>query len=206
MRRPRGPGGRFLTAEEIAAQKLSAQGESSNMDQDVEEDGHNMSPDGERDPSPMSPPSTSAAPFMQPQRPQPQQPPMVNIDYHRHHLPISQSLATSTAPPAPGPSKQQSSIYPSQHHPQHSHQHQHQHHPSSKGTMNSAPITLSSPYPPAVQMHHVPHPHAHARHHHPNFSSYPMYTSESMTQNANIEMQRRTDDMIHFGGSGPSSS
>ena len=178
------------------------------MDQDVEEDGHNMSPDGERDPSPMSPPSTSAsaAPFMQPQRPQPQQPPMVNIDYHRHHLPISQSLATSTAPPAPGPSKQQSSIYPSQHHPQHSHQHQHQHHPSSKGTMNSAPITLSSPYPPAVQMHHVPHPHAHARHHHSNFSSYSMYTPESMTQNANIEMQRRTDDMIHFGGSGPSSS
>jgi nuclear transcription factor Y alpha len=66
--------------------------------------------------------------------------------------------------------------------------------------MNSAPITLSSPYPAAsvtagVQMHHVPHPHAHARHHHPHFN-YALYPD--------ADIQRRAEEIIQFGGAGPS--
>jgi hypothetical protein len=53
-------------------------------------------------------------------------------------------------------------------------------------------------------MHHVPHPHAHARHHHSSFS-YQMY-SDPIAQTANLEMQRRTEEMIQFGTSGPSPS
>ncbi|KIM45184.1 hypothetical protein M413DRAFT_24434 [Hebeloma cylindrosporum] len=162
MRRPRGPGGRFLTAEEIAAQKLAA------GDHDMDDENIQLSPE----PSPPAPGPS----FMQP---------MINLDYHRQH-----QIQNPTPPPPPPP------VFPPQ--PQQQHLHNHNHHHPSKS------INLSSPYPPPVQMHHVPHPHAHARHHHSSFS-YQLYP-DPMAQTANLEMQRRTEEMIQFGTSGPSSS
>ncbi|PPQ89553.1 hypothetical protein CVT25_012225 [Psilocybe cyanescens] len=272
MRRPRGPGGRFLTAEEIAAQKLTAQDDGpSNVDHDMDDDNLQLSPDPDPEPSPIASPAPPSS-FIQ------AQPMNVTMDYHRNHL---HSLSAATPPPPPPPQKQ-AQIYPQQpHHQNHHHrqqqqqshhqqqqqqqqqqhqqqpqqhqqppqqqqqqpqqqlqqqqhqqQHQHQqpqqsqpqsqpppqpqhhhhhgghhsHNPSTKGTMNSAPITLSSPYPAAaVQMHHVPHPHAHARHHHSNYA-YQMYAQESITQTSTLDMQRRTEEMIQFSAAGPSSS
>lgn len=186
MRRPRGPGGRFLTAEEIAAQKLSA-GDA--PDQDMDDENVQLSPDPDPEPSPPVPGPSF----------------MVNIDYNRpHHLSMSHPMSNSTSPPPPIPHSQTPPIYhPQQQQPQpHHHNHHSHHHPSKP--INSGPITLSSPYPAPVQMHHVPHPHAHARHHHSSFS-YQMY-SDPISQTANLEMQRRTEEMIQFGASGPSPS
>lgn len=186
MRRPRGPGGRFLTAEEIAAQKNSAQDLPSHLDHDMDDENIQMSPEPDRSPIPSPSPMPIQPSFLQQQQ---QQSVNVNVDYHHRHF--------------PAPQKQTPPLYPQQPQAHHHHQ-QHQAHTavasSSKGTMNSAPITLSPPYPAAMQMHHVPHPHAHARQHHSNFS-YQMYASPS-----DLEMQRRTEEMIQFGTSGPSSS
>ncbi|KAH9485311.1 Transcriptional activator HAP2 [Psilocybe cubensis] len=257
MRRPRGPGGRFLTAEEIAAQKLAAREDGpSNVDHDIEEENLQMSPDPDPEPSPIESPPPPPS-FIQ------AQPMNVNMDYHRNHL---HSLQAPTPPPPPPPQKQpqlypqqthhaahnhhrqqqhQSShlqqaqpLQPQQHQPQQHQTHQHQtqpqqqhqqqqsqphtqqpqaqaqhhHHPghhshnpaAAKGALNSAPITLSSPYP-TVQMHHVPHPHAHARHHHSNYA-YQMYAQDSITQSNTLDMQRRTEEMIQYSTAGPSTS
>ncbi|KAF5321218.1 hypothetical protein D9619_001407 [Psilocybe cf. subviscida] len=263
MRRPRGPGGRFLTAEEIAAKALENPDAPANADADMDDE--EQSPGGEPDPEPIpSPPAQPAPPpFIQPQ-----QPPLVGMDYQRHHVPITQAMPNVGRSPLPGP-KQVPSMYGQQHqqiqqapqqshqqrqhthqlmqnthgqnthghahpHSQHPHphhhpqqnqhmqqsqqhqqnQHSHQSHPhsmSTKGTMNSAPITLSSPYaampaqPPA--MHHVPHPHAHARHHHNNHNSHNNFNYTMYGPDPAMEMQQRAaEEMIQFGTSGPSSS
>ena len=80
MRRPRGPGGRFLTAEEIAAQKVSATDHPSPVDHDMEDDHLQLSPDPDQ--SSELPPS--APPFIHQS--------LVNMEYHRHNLsiPLSQ--------------------------------------------------------------------------------------------------------------------
>ncbi|CAA7259281.1 unnamed protein product [Cyclocybe aegerita] len=202
MRRPRGPGGRFLTADEIAAQKATSQPESSNQDHDMDDD-LQLSPDAEHEPSPLQTPTPAPPPFsIQP-------PPMANIDYHRQHMAIPHTIHTPTPPPIATPTlhKQQQLFPPQQQQLNHaSHHHHHPHSHPSKTPFNAAPVTLSSPYPATIQMHHVPHPHAHARHHHSNFANYSTYSPDPMAQSANLEMQRRTEEMIHFGTAGPSSS
>ncbi|EMD37463.1 hypothetical protein CERSUDRAFT_114103 [Gelatoporia subvermispora B] len=77
MRRPRGPGGRFLTAEEIAAQKAHQPeaGPSASTSQDGEEDEgeHNMGAEDDGDPPAVSP-HGSIKPAAQPAHPSPSTP------------------------------------------------------------------------------------------------------------------------------------
>ncbi len=185
MRRPRGPGGRFLTADEIAAQK-AAQAESSfNADRNDEEP--QLSLDQEQHLSPPDLPSatTAASGSFLPDGPQHQQSAqpssLVNIGYHRHHVSVPQSLVND-------PSSQSQLAAQTQTAPMYSAQ------PARH------PPTISTPYP--VQMHHVPHPHAHARHHHSSFPSYAIYPHDSIPQNTNL----RPHEMIQFGGPSTSSS
>ncbi len=178
MRRPRGPGGRFLTAEEIAAQKASSgdvEGPSSahpENDEDAEGD------DVESPENMVSPVDT------QPQVPsqsQPQQHLHPHQQHHQQHPHMQQNVHRD---PNNFMSSDMNVInipYTHNHNQSLHHQHQHSslsiaisqqsklptaappHHLFSHGPQGS-PITLSSPYP--IQMHHVPHPHAHARHRH----------------------------------------
>ncbi|KAJ8077088.1 Transcriptional activator [Marasmius tenuissimus] len=164
MRRPRGPGGRFLTADEVAAQKAAnpkSPGEEDTAENDVEEE--LVEEEVEEQPQ-QQPPAMTMSPVnvYQPQQPQPQPGPSHLYQQHAH-------------------------IHPSQ-------LHQHQPPPQAVPAppVNSAPVTLTSPYPThqhqhhqhshtthhhshphhrhGIQMHHVPHPHAHARHHHPTLN------------------------------------
>ncbi|KAF9458435.1 CCAAT-binding transcription factor (CBF-B/NF-YA) subunit B-domain-containing protein [Collybia nuda] len=184
MRRPRGPGGRFLTAEEIAAQKSSAsdhRSPSNPVDVDLEDE---MDDDDPIDiPSPLAP--VERDPYMN-HTPDPM---AVMYRLQPHQIPLAQ-------PQQPPP--QQPQPPPKPHSPSHNIYAQH-----SKGLTGGAPITLSSPYP-AVQMHHVPHPHAHARHHHSNLNYTHGLYNASDTANANAEIQRRTEEMIQFSAAGSS--
>ncbi|RDB25427.1 Transcriptional activator HAP2 [Hypsizygus marmoreus] len=180
MRRPRGPGGRFLTAEEIAAQKVPAADHTSPSnpaDIDGDED---MDDDDAMDiPSPIVP--VDRDPFMN-HNPDP----MASVyRLQSHPLPQPQSLPQS--PPI-------RTVSPP-----------HNIYAQSSSSSDSAPITLSTPYP-HVQMHHVPHPHAHARHHHSNINyshNHTLYNGPDSNTNA-AELQRRTEEIIHFGMSGGS--
>ena len=168
MRRPRGPGGRFLTAEEIAAQKLSTTDHPSPVDHDMDDDHLQLSPDPESVLSPDLPPS--APPFMHQS--------LVNMEYHRHNLPIPLSLHPQPKQPPYNPD-----------------QLTHRHHSS----MTSPPesITLTAPYS-RDKMHHVTPPHTHPRPQQSSFGSYPsMYSTDP-------DLQRHTGEMIMYT-SGPSS-
>ncbi|THU87709.1 hypothetical protein K435DRAFT_848881 [Dendrothele bispora CBS 962.96] len=159
MRRPRGPGGRFLTADEIAAQRAA-------NEEDAGPSGeHEHDEEMEEEPlDEQSPPQSSH---------QPQETMNVAVLGMGHYQ-----------PPLPQPAPQQQAQQQQQTKPamymqaqqqqqqQHQHQHQHQLHSHVGGTSNGSSVTLSSPYPAGarVQMHHVPHPHAHARHHHSQLS------------------------------------
>ncbi|KAF5326157.1 hypothetical protein D9611_000152 [Ephemerocybe angulata] len=227
MRRPRGPGGRFLTAEEIAAQKradANAVPEPvENEPEDNEEDEHTPV-----DQMPEPGPSTSTdsrriqtqAPLVEQQIP--------HVEQHQQHH--DSYFSPDISPPAPyrAPTsmsmpQQMSHLSSHSHSHSHSHQHQHQHshspapqHPHSgphshshirhphnppkpTNTSNySFQSSMPPSYPASTQMHHVPHPHAHARHHHHNMAY--LYADPIAP-----EIQRRTDsdNMIQFGGQGP---
>ncbi|KAJ6593755.1 CCAAT-binding transcription factor (CBF-B/NF-YA) subunit B-domain-containing protein [Mycena capillaripes] len=191
MRRPRGPGGRFLTAEEIAAQRSPTSDEpgpsaAPEHDEDMEDDDPEgmqpmaMTPDSYMHPDSMAMMNMAyrdmpmqLPPQQQQQQPQHQPPPQQQQQqqhhHHQHHQPLHQQHA------------------PALFAQQHSHSH------------GASPITLSSPYAASMQMHHVPHPHAHARHRHLTFAQ-DMYGA-----NPDAEMQRRTEEMIQFAA-GPSNS
>ncbi|KAF5389481.1 hypothetical protein D9757_004305 [Collybiopsis confluens] len=173
MRRPRGPGGRFLTAEEIAAQRAGQGNDAgpSNVpdnDDETAEDEH--SPLAEA----QSPPQMQMQPHIHGHSHEDTSsnaPDPISILNLSHSPPISQIMPMPPVPIAVSPQ----AMYIQQSQPRHPHpvQNLHQQHPLaqshvqiSKGTTNSAPVTLTSPYPSRIQMHHVPHPHAHARHHH----------------------------------------
>ncbi|KAF9071096.1 CCAAT-binding transcription factor (CBF-B/NF-YA) subunit B-domain-containing protein [Rhodocollybia butyracea] len=148
MRRPRGPGGRFLTAEEIAAQRAGQDGgepgpsNAADNDEEMAEDEHSEP----AEPQPQSPPkihshsdtpgSNSSDPIS-----------MLNLSHLQHNM---QPVPISVPP-----------MYIQQQQQQQQRARQH-------GTTSTAPVTLTSPYPSTTPriMHHVPHPHAHARHHH----------------------------------------
>ncbi|KAG5646322.1 hypothetical protein DXG03_003919 [Asterophora parasitica] len=173
MRRPRGPGGRFLTADEIAAQKMTdpssptnpVEHENDHEDADDDDTMHDI-------PSPVIPVDHGRDPFMH----------VYPLQTQHHPHPLSQSQAPSSKSVTPS-----HNIYAQQ--------------PSAS---SSTPISLSPPFP--VQMHHVPHPHAHARHHHSriNYShNHAMYGGPDAAPNT-AELQRRTEDIIHFGAAGSS--
>lgn len=183
MRRPRGPGGRFLTAEEIAAQKAApAQDSGPSSAPIVQNDIDEMEEEDDDLNVPISPPIGD--PFIH-------SPDIMDMSYRPldHHMSLQM---------APSPSLPQT--VPKQAPPAPAHNIYTHHHSHNKGTTNSAPITLSSPYPATVQMHHVPHPHAHARHHHSNLNyANSLYGTHSPVPSSNAEMQRRTEEMIQFG-------
>ncbi|KAF5352001.1 hypothetical protein D9756_007367 [Leucocoprinus leucothites] len=225
MRRPRGPGGRFLTAEEIAAQKQTALDDPAPSTSAVPD--HDPEDEPEEDES--KPDDSSASPAPEPDVFMSHQPPsdpmgIINLAYRSniplpsHHisqpspqsqsqsqptpsaLPSAPSSAPSSAPqPQSRPSSTSVTVYP---HQQQQQQQPSQQAPQSQPQDKGNPVTLTSPYP--VQMHHVPHPHAHARHHHSNVNTY-MYNSDAVGPSTNSEMQRRTEEMIQFGP-GPSTS
>ncbi|KAF8622369.1 hypothetical protein AX15_007099 [Amanita polypyramis BW_CC] len=200
MRRPRGPGGRFLTADEIAAQKAAQinqsipsssnapRGEDDDDDDDVDVDDDKF--DDPLNPSVKTIPNGRDSFLPQPADPMA----IIGLDYHSQ-LPIvhpqsihlsqpSQPLHMGSKTPVPN------GLYGE---PPHS---------NTKGTTNSAPITLTAPYTP-LQMHHVPHPHAHTRHHHPRLDAFThgIYNPENvdLAGSANEEMRRRTEEMLQFG-------
>ncbi|KAG7090822.1 hypothetical protein E1B28_009905 [Marasmius oreades] len=197
MRRPRGPGGRFLTAEEVAAQKaVSGEERALSAENDVDEE----LDDDERPPVDVQQPLHSQIhSHDESANPIALQPSIYHVQQPQQQQPVPNSHIY--VQPQTQPQHQHSQQHQHQHQPHHSHLHPSQLHHASKGTTNSAPVTLSSPYPTRVQMHHVPHPHAHARHHHSqlNFTEglYPS-TSEQGTQ-------RRPEDMVQFGAGNLSS-
>ena len=179
MRRPRGPGGRFLTADEIAAQKAAQNNEPSSSTS------HPTYADDADESTPVKALSADGESFV-PQSTEPLA--IIGLDY-RSSLPINQTNSVSQPARAPQPSQQlhmasktpiSNGLYGE---PPHGH----------KGTTNPAPITLTAPYPP-LQMHHVPHPHAHARHHHSRLDAF-MYPDNVASE----EIQRRTEEILQFG-------
>lgn len=194
MRRPRGPGGRFLTAEEIAAQKALTGEDPGLLASPEQENDEDMGEDSAVEPpqSLLVPPnpiihSHSDEDFMHAHSADSMN--MMNISYralnpssissprisHSPQTPYSQpSMSPITTKPLPLPNASHNLYVQSQQ--RHTH--------GVKGTTNPAPITLSSPYPTptptTIRMHHVPHPHAHARHHHSQVN----YTEGLYAQNA----------------------
>ncbi|KAI9569564.1 CCAAT-binding transcription factor (CBF-B/NF-YA) subunit B-domain-containing protein [Boletus coccyginus] len=185
MRRPRGPGGRFLTADEIAAQKLTQQptpeedtilidspDAQSNQDQSLAqiplEPRQSQLPQNRilpaQDSNPVGLPTSS-----------------YNSIAHSHPSPPSFSDSRSSAsahittpvstPPIQSNAQSSSPVL--------SHLSQH----TTKASTNPS-INLRSPYSPA-QMHHVPHPHAHTRlrHSHLNFTDG-LYQGDETPQGA----------------------
>ncbi|GLB37215.1 putative CCAAT-Binding transcription Factor [Lyophyllum shimeji] len=183
MRRPRGPGGRFLTAEEIAAQKLA---DPSSPPNPVEHDEEDMDEDDTPEiPSPVVPVHHDRDTFMNSARD-----PMAVYRLQSHpQLPLSQPHSQSQTPPT-------KSVSPS-----------HNIYSQQPAVTSNTAIALNSPYP-SVQMHHVPHPHAHARHHHSHISyahNATLYNSPDSNSNSNTaELQRRTEEIIQFGAAGSS--
>ena len=153
MRRPRGPGGRFLTAEEIAAQKVSATDHPSPVDHDMDDDHLQLSPDPDPDPGQSSELPPSAPPFIHQS--------LVNMEYHRQNLSIPQSLHPPPKQPLYNP---QSLQQPRRHHP--------------PMVSQLEPITLATPYS-RDKMHNVTHPQDHPRQQQSSFASYPsMYPAD----------------------------
>ncbi|KAF8135516.1 CCAAT-binding transcription factor (CBF-B/NF-YA) subunit B-domain-containing protein [Boletus edulis] len=185
MRRPRGPGGRFLTAEEIAAQKLAQQS--------AQENTHAILVDAS-DPQSGQDQALTHIPI---EPPQPQDVLPVhdtnqvglatsyNSLSHTNPSPPSLSSplspsfpdgrASPSAPPVPTQSPplqsntSSSPVLPAQH---------------AAKTATSTSVTLRPPYPQA-RMHHVPHPHAHTRlrHSHLNFTDS-LYQGEESSHGA----------------------
>jgi nuclear transcription factor Y, alpha len=153
MRRPRGPGGRFLTAEEIAAKKVSATDHPSPVDHDMDDDHLQLSPDPDPDPG-RSELSPSVPPFIHQS--------LVNMEYHRHNLSIPLSLHPLPKQ-RPGPYNPQSL------------QQTRRHHPPMVSPLE--PLTLATPYS-RDKMHNV-NSQDHPRQQQSSFASYPsMYPTD----------------------------
>jgi len=161
MRRPRGPGGRFLTAEEIATQKLSITNHSSPVDHDMDDDHLQLSPDPDLVLSPNLLPS--APPFIHQS--------LANMEYHRHNLPTPLSLHPQSKQPLYNPESLRQT---------------HCHHPSMASPLES--ITLTTPYS-RDKMRHVTPPNSHPRQQQSSFVSYPpMYPADPDLQRHTEEM------------------
>lgn len=189
MRRPRGPGGRFLTSEEIAAQKNNQPptGPSASTSQDGDDEDEVEMVDRELDQdtemilaspvdhpmmdtqAPLEAPLSAQQPFAQPR-------PRIQIPAGQAHpaTPAAMSPHANMADGRQAPDRQ--SDYATHAHGRHGHGSNHAHDHGRHGQVTvgvnhgssaspSTPNGMRIPYA-AMQMHHVPHPHAHARHHH----------------------------------------
>ncbi|KAH0827777.1 CCAAT-binding transcription factor (CBF-B/NF-YA) subunit B-domain-containing protein [Lanmaoa asiatica] len=194
MRRPRGPGGRFLTAEEIAAQKLAQQTTPEENTPPVLIVSSDAQPNQEQTLTPI--PHEQCQPQLAQNRILPAQDTnavgLATTSYNSlsHSNPSTSPSLTPSFPdshstssahiPSPASSQspptqtntQSSPILPGQ-----SHLSQHAGKPAT-----NASVTLRPPYSQA-QMHHVPHPHAHTRlrHSHLNFADR-LYQGEESPQ------------------------
>jgi len=202
MRRPRGPGGRFLTADEIAAQKTpncDPPGPSAAIDNDDDMDDTELerddllleNPVGQSNPNPhhrdgFIPGRNSDLVNL------------MNVDFRQiSHTPLvaehtfpSDSNPDRSAPRISSPNTQPLNPTPNPSRnlfaPVHAHR--------PKGTTNTAPITLRSPYP-MHEPHHVRHHHSHA-----NFADDLYATDGTANDSTQVNMQRRTEEMIRRGG------
>ncbi|KAG8213845.1 CCAAT-binding transcription factor (CBF-B/NF-YA) subunit B-domain-containing protein [Butyriboletus roseoflavus] len=178
MRRPRGPGGRFLTAEEIAAQRLAQQAPPEQHTPAVLLD----SPDAQDQPSIPHEQRQSQLPQNRILPAQDTNPVgLATTSYSS--LSHSNTSTSALSPPLP-PSFPDNHPAVSTHTPPASPilpAQSHLSHHAGKATTN-ATVTLRPPYSQA-QMHHVPHPHAHTRlrHSHLNFTDG-LYQGEETPQ------------------------
>lgn len=208
MRRPRGPGGRFLTAEEIAA-KTANDDDSAlalNVDPDDDMDEDDTQPEAADHLQPIDRDSFmnhTSADHME----------MLNLGFRQsipmnHSQSMSHSMSHSIQRSIPSSSSQpsnQRSLPIQSSSASHNFYPQQPHHPSHKNATNPVHIPLGSPYSSAVQMHHIPHPHAHARHHHSNIEAFQsLFAPDSGAPNS--EMERRTQEMIQLTGVNPSNA
>jgi nuclear transcription factor Y, alpha len=200
MRRPRGPGGRFLTAEEIAAQKrVNGEGEPSTSRgaDDEDNDDDDQQQQQQEDPTPEPPPMAEP--------PQPIVEPLHHQHQHQEDnffMPSGSSFRPSISIPQQMPNMAQHN--PISHgHTRHPHFHHHQHKSMQPfaALPKALPVNMSS-YTPAIQMHHVPHPHAHARHHHSSLSFQHNQALYNDPTASTSEMQRRTEEILQFGTPG----
>jgi len=185
MRRPRGPGGRFLTADEIAAQKApncdlpgpSTLPDDEDMD-DTELDRDELLENRAVQSTLRTHqcdgfvPGLSTVDFGQISHA-----PMVASHAEHPFPPESVPEPRAVSPTAKPPSPSRGVFAHTQGH-------------GSKGTTSMASVTLQSPYPP-MHMHH-------ARHH--SHVSFPdeLYAANESTQ---TDMQQRTEEIIRRGGS-----
>ena len=192
MRRPRGPGGRFLTAEEISAQQFH--------------NGHAASPstlhhDHVDDEEVLGLDYCTSVPILRP-RDSYRHATSVNpidLDYHpsqsntppdhRHLVPLpsptspSSSSTTLSAQSIPSPPPPSTPHF----YPQPRLQHQHQQHSSQRVIdPGTSTLNLRSHYPATMQMHHIPHPLYPG-----NLSAVHLHADSS-----HMDMQRRTEEMI----------
>jgi nuclear transcription factor Y alpha len=171
MRRPRGPGGRFLTAEEIAAQKLTQQ----------------PAPDENTPAILIDSPDPLPNPDHIPPEPRQSQLPQNRILPSQDTNPVGLPTTSYPSPPAlsppPPPSFPDSRPSPSAHiAPPVSTQSSSPILPGQQHAAKATANVLRPPYSQA-QMHHVPHPHAHTRlrHSHMNFTDG-LYQGEETPQ------------------------
>ncbi|TFK18922.1 hypothetical protein FA15DRAFT_709428 [Coprinopsis marcescibilis] len=201
MRRPRGPGGRFLTAEEISSQK-TAGASSSNAapagatageaveNEDEGQNSINLTPEGDMQPERQhmaeredNNDNMDRDDFFAPIMGQP------SSTTFRPSISIPQHMPTHVHPHTPAISHGHTRHLPSHHH-QH---HQHHHKPPANPIQHvfPPPVNLTSPYPnPTMQMHHVPHPHAHARHHHSSIPFHSMYNDTIPTPSSRPDLMQ----------------
>jgi nuclear transcription factor Y, alpha len=225
MRRPRGPGGRFLTADEIAAQKSSAHhpvepdspgtdgpsiaaGESSQPS--PSQDQHAFSGFNVDSPQVQSHPISSSLPLGQTLRLS-----IPSHQYQSHHPP-----SFNTQIPPPSAASDAESLLDVSYHPlshpdtplsatsrlrpdshtsfQGSHSGSAHYQSKDPPTTQSDPIVLRTQFP---QMHHVTHSHTH----HPRTRN--LNFSEILYGQEDAGLERRDQDLIQFGaqdGSVPS--
>ncbi|KAG9316518.1 CCAAT-binding transcription factor (CBF-B/NF-YA) subunit B-domain-containing protein [Chiua virens] len=170
MRRPRGPGGRFLTAEEIAAQKLAQQSAPDEKSSAILIGSPDPQPHEERPLPHEQPPSQLTPSRILPAQDSSTVGLTTTSFGSLSHTKLSPPSLSPPLPPSfpdnrqkTGPTTQS----PTQSSPILSAQSLLSQHPG-KAPANPS-VTLRSPYSQA-QMHHVPHPHAHTRLRHLNFA------------------------------------
>jgi nuclear transcription factor Y alpha len=231
MRRPRGPGGRFLTAEEIAAQRLAHdesslpmdQDQDGDMDEDEQQQMEDSQPSGQIQHSIQD---QAASLHLQNHEYQPQHNTdslnIINMPFGPgstpSHLPFTHSshkhptpIPTLQTPQAPKPRHTNSVPNPLSSHIQNPIPSQHPHQNPftqvhSSNPKNPTPMNLHPTYHSgSIQMHHVPHPHAHARHHHSRLNYVDgLYGPDNVDPNesAQVEIRRRTEEMLQFSRRG----
>jgi nuclear transcription factor Y alpha len=180
MRRPRGPGGRFLTASELAAQRgEAAQADVSMLDAPVQDMGSMpmpmlgveapMSTEATVAPAALlaPPPPTQPVTHASPQQLQ-HQPTHAHAGRHAHAHPHPHPPAHQHAAPPAGDAFAGFPLVPPSTHGGFRAHAEHVQNIAMRGAVTTARgthVPAGAYSLQAFEMHHVPHPHAHARHH-----------------------------------------